>query len=591
MSQMFHHSRYLNLIAGLIAFTSPAAWAQLTVFPDRFAITEGETIQLTVEVDQRTSNRPDFSPLTRDFHFLGSKQMTVSSYANGANQNTTRWKILLRPRHAGDLQIPALQLNNEYSQPQLITVDGVAGAAALISNDAFLESSADSYEVYQNSQLLYSVRLFHLDELPPMSSLSEPMIPGSKIVPLGDKQQYSRQMKGQSYHVTEQSYAIYPEQPGPLTIPAAHFSAGPGTPELSTDPITVDVLPRVSQAVRGYWLPAFKLTLEDLTTAENNLLLGESQIRTLKISAEGLMADQLPALMPLRNELAQITVEDISLEQNVTAKGVVSSRTETIRITPAERGEVTLPEIIIPWWNINTDKSEQVRLDKVVLKVAPAAPVNKAAVIDAATPEPPHNPPEEPLNNNSMRVLIWLLTAIAIVSSLGWLYSHSAQRRRRFDIGETSDESGGLLPEQRQTSAIAKHASERLRQHSAKQMSTHQSDVDRQSEIDESNQNKLKQMLESEQRAFNKALDACYNDLPLESRLLILDWARLFWPGHKVSDSLDLSEISNSKTLELLLIDMESYISGTESGPWSGDLLAQALEHIRESQLRNTRRS
>lgn len=592
MSQMFHHTRYL--IAGLIAFSTPAAWAQLTVFPDRVAITEGETIQLTVEVDQRTSSRPDFSPLTRDFHFLGSKQMTVSSYANGANQNTTRWKILLRPRRAGDLQIPPLQLNNEYSQPQLITVEGIAGAAALISSDTFLESSTDSYEVYQNSQLLYSIRLFHLDELPPMSTLSEPVIPGTKIVPLGDKQQYARQMKGQAYQVTEQSYAIFPEQNGPFTIPSAQFSAGPGTPELDTDPITVDVLPRVSQTIRGYWLPAVNLTLDDLTTEDNSLVLGESQLRILKISAEGLMADQLPALMPLRNELAQITVEDVSLEQNVTVKGISSSRTETVRITPAERGEVTLPEIMIPWWNINSDKSESVRLDKVVLKIEPAsaaaAPAS-ATKVEEPPPEAPVSAAEEGLNDNSMRVLVWLLSAIAIISSLGWLYSHSAQRRKKFDIGAIDDESGGLFQARQHKHIAAKTAPDRFSQHTTNEKKVRQQNTHEKSEISETGHNMFKQRLDNEQQAFNKALDACYNDLPLESRLLILDWARLFWPGNTVSDSLDLSEVSNSKTLELLLMDMESYISGSESGQWSGDLLAKALEHIRETQLRNIRRS
>jgi len=87
--------------------------------------------------------------------------------------------------------------------------------------------------------------------------------------------------------------------------------------------------------------------------------------------------------------------------------------------------------------------------------------------------------------------------------------------------------------------------------------------------------------MQEEQQAFRLAIEACYNDQPLEARLLILDWARLFWPHNRFEDSLDLSDLKKSKTLELLLIDMESYISGSESGRWSGDLLAKALEHIR----------
>ncbi|WP_417222168.1 BatD family protein [Amphritea sp.] len=558
MSHLLHHTRLL--FAGLIACLSFPAYAQLNVYPDRFAIAEGETILLTVEVDQRTASRPDFSPLTQDFHFLGSKQMTVSSYANGANQNTTRWKILLRPRRAGDIQIPALHMNNQYSEPQLISVEGSSGAAALVSHDDYLESSVNSHEVYQNSQLLYSTRLFHLNDLPPMSTLSAPVVPGTKIIPLGDQQHYSRQMKGQTYQVTEQSYALFPEKTGQLTIPGAIFSAGPGAPELNTEPMAIDVFPPVAQQKRGYWLPTTRLDLEELTSgAVNTLTLGESQVRTFRISAEGLLADQLPAIMPLRNELAQIRVEDVSLEQKVTPSGIISSRTETVHITPTERGEVTLPEIAIPWWNINQDSSATARLPLRILNVTPATPASQAVVLNSN--DKPADPPEpslDPETEKNAQLLVWLLAAIAIISSLGWLYSYASQRRKKFDIGEQDKGSTAQKPQVPPSPQAQKSRGKQ-----------------------ETNRDKLNKMLQAEQKAFNLAIEACYNDQPLEARLLILEWARLFWPHNRFNDSLDLSDLKKSKTLELLLIDMESYISGSESGQWSGDLLAKALEHIR----------
>lgn len=562
MSFQFHSVR--SIFAGLLALIALPVLAQVNVSSDRYSVAEGETLRLTVEVDQRASGRPDFSPLTHDFHFLGSKQMTVSSFANGEKQYTTRWKILLRPRHSGELQIPPLQFNDELSQPLLISVEGETGAAAIISNDAYLESAVDGYEVYQNSQLLYSQRLFHLDELPPMASLSEPQISGALVVPLGEKLEYTREIDNQTYKVVEQNYALFPEQAGTLSIPAAHFSAGPGTPELNSDPIQVDVLPQVSQKIRGYWLPATRLTLEDQTTAPNNLVVGESQIRKLKISADGLLAEQLPSLVSLRNELASIEIVDVSLEQKNTPKGIVSSRTETIRISPVERGEVTLPIITIPWWNITLDKSEKASLPQIVLRVEPASPKASVTSTPAATltsTMPPSEsaqaaiklPADEPSATNesgSMRLLIWLLASIAIITSLGWLYSVSSQRRKSPPLEVQNNK-----PETAEDNSPAKDS------------------------------NKLKQMLLEEQLAFSKVVDACNKDMPLEARLLMLDWARLFWPHHPFNDCLDLSELNNSKTLELLLMDMEGYIDGSEAGHWSGDLLASALMHIRENQL------
>ncbi|WP_019621572.1 BatD family protein [Amphritea japonica] len=557
MSFLFHPAR--STLAGFIALIALPVLAQVSVFSDRYSVAEGETLRLTVEVDQRASGRPDFSPLTRDFHFLGSKQMTVSSFANGENQYTTRWQILLRPRHSGELQIPPLQFNNEFSQPLLITVAGETGAAAIISNDAYLESAVDGYEVYQGSQVLYSQRLFHLDDLPPMASLSEPLIPDTEIVPLGEKQQYTREINGQTYKVVEQNYALFPQQAGQLSIPAAHFSAGPGTPELNSEPIFIDVLPQPSQKIRGYWLPSSKLSLEDLTQSPNHLTVGESQTRTLKITAEGLLAEQLPSLISLRNELATIEVEDVQLEQKNTVKGIISSRTETVRITPVERGEVTLPAITIPWWNLTLDKSEKASLPQIVLRVEPASPRNEpladapapAAETDQADKERSVDTTANTETNGSVRLLVWLLASVAIITSLGWLYSFSSQRRKQ--PAQKNQQSEPSPPTQ--TPPI-------------------------------NDSDKLNQILKAEQLAFSQALDACNNDTPLEARLLMLEWARLFWPHIQFNNSLDLSELNNSKTLELLLIDMESYISGSEAGPWSGDLLASALMHIRENQLK-----
>ncbi|GGK69762.1 BatD family protein [Amphritea balenae] len=559
-------ARLSVLLAGLLSALLPTlpAVADVNVFSDRYAISIGETLQLTVEVNQRSTQRPDFSPLTKDFHFLGSKQMTVSSHAQGTNQYSTRWRILLRPRRAGDLKIPPLQLYNEQSQPLLISVTGDTGAAAVISREAYLESAVDNYELYQNTQLLYSQRLFSLNELPPMARMSEPDIPNTQILQLGEPRRYNRQIQGQNYQVTERNYALFPHQPGILTIPPAVFNAGPGTTELSSEPLQIDVLPKPTQKIKGYWLPARRLTLENMSDPVDQIILGDTLVRRIKVTAEGLTAEQLPALMSLRNELAELTIEDVILEQNTTAKGIISSRTEVVRITPKERGEVTLPAITIPWWNVANDKDSLAQLSAIVLRVEPAqdqAVITVAEVTQAnsmgSTATAVTNKEPQSSADNTVKLLVWLLSAIATISSLGWLYSYTRLKRNQSnDVENPTYEMDNTS-----TVPIALNDSS------------------------DANSDQLTQLLQAEQDVFQKAINACNNDNPLEARLLTLEWARLFWPHNSFDNSNDLSELNSSKTLELLLIDMESYISGQESGEWSGDLLAEALVRIRESQL------
>ena len=581
-SRFIKHVKKLTGLAVLSSLPLTAIQADMSVHLDRYSIDEGETVLLTVEVDQRATQRPDFSPLTKDFHFLGSKQMTVSSHANGANQYSTRWRILLRPRHPGELQVPALQLNGDASQPLLLTVNGDSSAIAELSRDAFVESHVDTNELYVDSQVLYSQRLYHLKSLPPMATFSEPRPANTLIIPLGEPQTYNRLYQGQTYHVIEKNYALFPESSGQITLEPAVFSAGPGTEELSSAPLTLDILPRANQTIKGYWLPASHVELKDAIDTTRPLPLGDSLSRTITLTAEGIPADKLPALMPLRNELATIEVTDVQLDQQLTGKGLISSRTEVVSITPTERGEVTLPAITIPWWNVNRDRSEKVQLAPVVVRVEPATqttptaevPVSKAPTAEAQAAEPlamAKNPAisetddaadtdvqkqAQEQSGNSITLLIWLLAGLAIISSLGWLYSYATLRRQRDDETENTEEA--------MMSADMKPMIEPLV-----------------SSEDET----LAQLAEVEKSSFEAVLQACNADRPLEARLQMLEWARLFWPQIDFNHSLDVSEMLNSKTLELLLIDMENYISGTEQGVWSGDLLAEALQRIRSRQL------
>jgi len=578
-----HSAFWIFPVASVLLIQS--AQAQVTVALDRYSITSNETVQLTLEVDQRAVQRPDFSPLTKDFHFLGSKQMTVSSHANGTNQYTTRWRVLLRPRHGGELQIPALVVNQEQSQPLLLSVAGNSNDSSAISRDSYIESNVDTNELYVNSQLLYSQKLFHRSELPPMANFSEPQIDNAQITPLGEINRYSTQLRGEEYQVIEKNYAVFPLRAGQITIPPATFSAGPGATEISSDPFSILVLAKANQKKKGYWLPSRKVSLTDEIDQPAQITPGTPIIRRITVSAVGLPAESLPALMPLRNELADIQISDVSLSQEYNSQGVVSSRTETVIITAKERGEVTLPEIRIPWWNISKDRSEESVLNPLILRVEPAVqqadtttakttadnatatamPAPAPAALEQASEAVESSQSESPqADSGNVTLLIWLLAITAIISSLGWLYSVASLRKLRqqeqapFRTLDDEVDIAEIIPD-----AMIGDEIDSLGL-------TH---------------DEIQLLEQAEREAFHATLNACEQDQPLEARLFMLDWARKLWPQAEINSSLDLSDIANSKTLDLLIIDMENHIDGTETDYWSGDLLAEALEKIRDKHL------
>lgn len=558
-------------LLGLSLLVSQPLLAQVTVHLDRYTLSPPDTVQLTLEIDQRSPQRPDFSPLTRDFHFLGSKQMTVSSHANGENQYTTRWTVLLRPRRSGELQIPALQVNQEFSQPLLLSVEGDPHAATVNSQDSFVESHVDTDELYAGSQLLYSQRLYHQAELPPLANFSDPLLNNAELIPLGETNRYSAQVKGIDYQVVEKNYAIFPARPGQFDIPPATFSAGPGSDELLSDAHSIVVLPPAHQQTRGFWLPAATISIEEQWQYPTPMIPGADIIREITLKAVGLPASALPALMPLRNELATIKVDDVSLSQEITNRGVLSSRTERIIITPNERGEITLPAISIPWWNISTDRAAKASLPPAILQIEPAPlpvasqplPASPDMHASTAAPLAPTERSSETGAPQQPTTLIWLLTAITLLCALGWWYTFAALRKLKQQLSASQPPAKGIE---------TRHDSEARPPEDS--LDTTALDAAA-----------LLRIELAEQDAFQAMLSACEQDLALEARLLMIDWARHFWPQSDINNSLQLSDITQNATLDLLIIDMESHIDGTESGAWSGDLLGEALRKIRDSQM------
>ncbi|MFC6668834.1 BatD family protein [Marinobacterium aestuariivivens] len=173
--------RKLPLLLNLICLP---VLADVTAYLDRRTITVQDTVRLTLEADDRVQQPVDVSPLYHDFQFLGSKQLTLSSHASGDSRYRTRWEILLRPKSAGELDVPALHIGTESSQAlKLKVLNSGASQSGLQGEQAYIESELDAQEVYLGSQLLYTVRLYHAMALSPGAKLTAPYVPGSQIKP------------------------------------------------------------------------------------------------------------------------------------------------------------------------------------------------------------------------------------------------------------------------------------------------------------------------------------------------------------------------------------------------------------------------
>ena len=156
MKKLLFATLFLGLIFTLNAF------AKITASVDRNQIAPGESFQLILTTEGNFNNVPDLSALNQDFSLLASGQTSETTIINGVTHSRTQWTIALSPKREGEIIIPAIRIDNQFSDP--LKIDVVAAAQQKVSNkpqSAYLDASVDVPNPYVQSQVVYKLKLFY----------------------------------------------------------------------------------------------------------------------------------------------------------------------------------------------------------------------------------------------------------------------------------------------------------------------------------------------------------------------------------------------------------------------------------------------
>src|SRR5690348_593684 len=371
----------------------------LHAFLDRDHAALGDTVTLNIEGPAALSAAPDLSPLRADFDVLGTSSSSRVQIVNGTSQTSTQLGIALRPKHAGTLTIPSLQIGGERTQPLTLQVTPApSGAQGGPGDPAFLEASVDSPAPYVGQQDVYTLKLFYTGSLTG-GQLEDPQADGAQVIHLNGDTRYQTTRNGQAYQVVERHYALVPERSGRIVVRGPTFmgrmlSGGGNDPfdsffddgkpvQARADDIALDV--RAAPAGAGTpWLPAQSVTVK-LSGLPNDgqVKLGEPLSLTLSVDALGAPADRLPEpqLPPLDG--ARVYPGQTQNATRDDGHWLHGTRTRSFAIVPNRAGQLTIPAITLNWWNVALDHAEQARVPAHTLSVIGATGGN------AAMPAPP----------------------------------------------------------------------------------------------------------------------------------------------------------------------------------------------------------
>ena len=363
---------------------------QIEVSVDRSELARGETLTFTIRVyDQRQGMQLDLTPLTEEFDVLGTRTSSQIRSVNGAVESWTDYIVTLFPLSEGELSIPSLEINDTATDPIAINVVNEGPRSNQSNEELYLEIEVNKDTVYVQEQLLFTIRLYYTINGIRNPQFTELEMPDTVIQLIGSPNQYEKLLDGVRYGVYEKRYVIFPQRSGPLEIPDILFrgevtdgSSNFVFRNLNTrrvtafiDGITIGVAERPAATRNSaFWLPVTRLSVaESWSTDINNLRVGDSVVRTLTMVADGLDGAVLPPFSPEEIENFNLYPDPPDIQRTFVEGSIVGTRVETTTIVPTVAGAIEIPQITIPWWNINTDQAEATIVPATRLTVATIA--------------------------------------------------------------------------------------------------------------------------------------------------------------------------------------------------------------------------
>jgi len=522
----------LAIIASLlVAFSSSQAEVSASI--DRVRVEQNESFTLDIVIDANSDVMPDLKPLETDFFVGQTSQLSNTRIDNGAITRSMTWTISLMAKRAGTLTIPPLTVGNEQSNPISIEVLEPSyeppGEA-----DVFITAEVDYAETYVQAQILYTIKLYRA-VVTRQPALREATYSGAEVLVevAGDERSYEAILNGRAYNVIERSFAIFPQESGEVLISPTRFEArvlrdgritGRKVFESESQKIVVKPIPAPpADYPEAAWLPAKDLTLSDNWSRDlDRLRAGEPISRDITVSALGQLETQIPVIEPPETDGVSIYPDKPTLSRKLEARGIRGERTDQYAMIGGAGGEVIMPGLDLPWWDVDDGEWRIARLPAVTINILPSDESPIPELLEQAPAETADTANAEPLVIQSefwrraaeLLVVIWLLTLFA------WWWSGRPRR------------------EEREPPAIPVHRQQ------AKSL-----------------------------KAGRKA--ALAGDAQMV-RQAMLEWARLQWPDNPPR-SIGRIAMSVSEPLKQQLEQLSGVSYGPNDRDWNGEALAKAL--------------
>jgi hypothetical protein len=300
-------------------------------------------------------------------------------------------------RTVGTYTIPAFSIDNATTKPININVisSSTANERGLNNRNIELKANVADKAVYVGQQFIYTTTLYIAQNTEMQAgNITEPEVKDGTVKQIGKDENGSEIINGRRYQTITRQFAITINTAGISVITPSRFEgqvstakrgyrSGPATPviiQAETVNLNIQAQPAT---YKGEWLVSDFVQLnEELQPVQDTYQQGEAITRTITLTAANVTKSALPDLAIAWPKTVKIYPDKPQLTSFAQQGNYFAQQVLSFAIIPNQVGELTLPEVSVPWFNNKSQQQEWATLPAKTVTVI--ANENSAAIINNA---------------------------------------------------------------------------------------------------------------------------------------------------------------------------------------------------------------
>ncbi|MDR3259929.1 MAG: BatD family protein [Fusobacteriaceae bacterium] len=355
----------------LLTFISIVSLGEIILESDDLSPTTSDTFQIRVIFNNEDEEKYTIDGLEENFDILSRGSSSNYSIINGKTNSQKAYTYLLFPKKVGTFKLQAKGKNNKSNE---ITIKIAQGKPATISNGGTETSVSikDGQEFYFGEKIPYIEKLTTTKK--ELSTINAPTLPNfgdlsAKLIPTqsANGEFKARQIKtsngAMAIEFTLLQYILEPTSSGEKTITSSNIETtevydSRRKPYPSKN-LKITVLPLPAEKPTNFQNVVGKVNL-DYRWNKDKINYGESVVLTLKLAGK-VNLDYLDNIIGDRFSNEFNVFESIkSSKEDIQNEQYYGEKEFEIAFIPKNIGDVIIPEINIPYFNIETKKFEDI---------------------------------------------------------------------------------------------------------------------------------------------------------------------------------------------------------------------------------------